>query len=569
MSNNLNNILNKIENRFERSTLVENNWNLLLERENNNFTEVNEKFRNDFRLNTENLNNIQPLTKANFTYNGNPNDINSKMILTKYETKKIIESELNPYLYNAKKEIEKEKKQLSDQITLNKNTEIKINDMYLNLSFYKNRISKIDNQIEFMKKKLNNTKLNLKNESEDLKKEIEKTNNDLNNLENNFLYLENKIREIVDNQKNINNSVNESNKMIAEEIMNKYQDFYILINKSIGNNNNNFLKNIQNFKNENDKKFKSYNDEFENLKNQIETFQNHYLNKDNKINPQELEEKFSEDFNKVNSKFDVFEKQNKSLVKTINEINGKIDLKEVNDNNINNKFKHFSFDNLVSQVNQNEELLNELNSKILEMENIQNPNLNNIDNINPQIESINKKIEGNSNLLNELKEKFNSININNQLKKNYSNNSYSINEVQLNDTINLKSQNHYKIIKNEYIQIMEKQNNTICQLLEILHKNIEEIKGQIIELKKNEEYYEQNFEEIQNGFDKIEYIYNKVPELEEYISNCKKIIEDLKKKNKLNDEENQNYGVDKVKEDENNNLNHDKEVENYGVDKVE
>ncbi len=569
MSNNLNNILNKIENRFERSTLVENNWNLLLERENNNFTEVNEKFRNDFRLNTENLNNIQPLTKANFTYNGNPNDINSKMILTKYETKKIIESELNPYLYKAKKEIEKEKKQLSDQITLNKNTEIKINDMYLNLSFYKNRISKIDNQIEFMKKKLNNTKLNLKNESEDLKKEIEKTNNDLNNLENNFLYLENKIREIVDNQKNINNSVNESNKMIAEEIMNKYQDFYILINKSIGNNNNNFLKNIQNFKNENDKKFKSYNDEFENLKNQIETFQNHYLNKDNKINPQELEEKFSEDFNKVNSKFDVFEKQNKSLVKTINEINGKIDLKEVNDNNINNKFKHFSFDNLVSQVNQNEELLNELNSKILEMENIQNPNLNNIDNINPQIESINKKIEGNSNLLNELKEKFNSININNQLKKNYSNNSYSINEVQLNDTINLKSQNHYKIIKNEYIQIMEKQNNTICQLLEILHKNIEEIKGQIIELKKNEEYYEQNFEEIQNGFDKIEYIYNKVPELEEYISNCKKIIEDLKKKNKLNDEENQNYGVDKVKEDENNNLNHDKEVENYGVDKVE
>ena len=464
MSNNLNNILNKIENRFERPTLVENNWNLSLERENNNFTEVNEKFRNDFRFNTVNLNNIQPLTKANFTYNGNPNDINSKMILTKYETKKIIESELNPYLYKAKKEIEKEKKQLGDQITLNKNNEIKINDIYLNLSFYKNRISKIDNQIEFMKEKLNNTKLNVKNESEDLKKEIEKTNNDLNNLENNFLYLENKIREIVDNQKKINISVNESNKMMAEEIMNKYQDFYISINNSIGNNNNNFLKNIQNFKNENDKKFQSYKDEFENLKNQIETFQNNYLNKDNEVNPQELEEKFSEDFNKVNSKFDVFEKQNKSIIKTINEINGKIDLKEVNDNNINNKFKHFSFDNLVSQVNQNEELLNELNSKILEMENLQNPNLNNIDNIKPQIESINKKIEGNSNLLNELKEKFNSININNQLIKNYSNNSYSINEVKLNETINLKSENYYKIINNEYIKIMEKQNNTIYQI---------------------------------------------------------------------------------------------------------
>ena len=564
MSNNLNNILNKIENRFERPTLVENNWNLSLERENNNFTEVNEKFRNDFRFNTVNLNNIQPLTKANFTYNGNPNDINSKMILTKYETKKIIESELNPYLYKAKKEIEKEKKQLGDQITLNKNNEIKINDIYLNLSFYKNRISKIDNQIEFMKEKLNNTKLNVKNESEDLKKGIEKTNNDLNNLENNFLYLENKIREIVDNQKKINISVNESNKMMAEEIMNKYQDFYISINNSIGNNNNNFLKNIQNFKNENDKKFQSYKDEFENLKNQIETFQNHYLNKDNEVNPQELEEKFSEDFNKVNSKFDVFEKQNKSIIKTINEINGKIDLKEVNDNNINNKFKHFSFDNLVSQVNQNEELLNELNSKILEMENLQNPNLNNIDNIKPQIESINKKIEGNSNLLNELKEKFNSININNQLIKNYSNNSYSINEVKLNETINLKSENYYKIINNEYIKIMEKQNNTIYQLLEILHKNIEEIKNQIIDLKKNEEYYEQNFEEIQNGFDKIEYIYNKVPELEEQISYFKKLIEDLKKMNKLNHEEEiQNYGVDKVKEDENNNLNHDEEVENY------
>lgn len=568
MSNNLNNILNKIENRFERPTLVENNWNLSLERENNNFTEVNEKFRNDFRFNTVNLNNIQPLTKANFTYNGNPNDINSKMILTKYETKKIIESELNPYLYKAKKEIEKEKKQLGDQITLNKNNEIKINDIYLNLSFYKNRISKIDNQIEFMKEKLNNTKLNVKNESEDLKKGIEKTNNDLNNLENNFLYLENKIREIVDNQKKINISVNESNKMMAEEIMNKYQDFYISINNSIGNNNNNFLKNIQNFKNENDKKFQSYKDEFENLKNQIETFQNHYLNKDNEVNPQELEEKFSEDFNKVNSKFDVFEKQNKSIIKTINEINGKIDLKEVNDNNINNKFKHFSFDNLVSQVNQNEELLNELNSKILEMENIQNPNLNNIDNIKPQIESINKKIEGNSNLLNELKEKFNSININNQLIKNYSNNSYSINEVKLNETINLKSENYSKIINNEYIKIMEKQNNTIYQLLEILHKNIEEIKNQIIDLKKNEEYYEQNFEEIQNGFDKIEYIYNKVPELEEQISYFKKLIEDLKKMNKLNhDEVVENY--DKVKEDENNKLNHDEERENYGVEKTE
>ena len=568
MSNNLNNILNKIENRFERPTLVENNWNLSLERENNNFTEVNEKFRNDFRFNTVNLNNIQPLTKANFTYNGNPNDINSKMILTKYETKKIIESELNPYLYKAKKEIEKEKKQLGDQITLNKNYEIKINDIYLNLSFYKNRISKIDNQIEFMKEKLNNTKLNVKNESEDLKKGIEKTNNDLNNLENNFLYLENKIREIVDNQKKINISVNESNKMMAEEIMNKYQDFYISINNSIGNNNNNFLKNIQNFKNENDKKFQSYKDEFENLKNQIETFQNNYLNKDNEVNPQELEEKFSEDFNKVNSKFDVFEKQNKSIIKTINEINGKIDLKEVNDNNINNKFKHFSFDNLVSQVNQNEELLNELNSKILEMENLQNPNLNNIDNIKPQIESINKKIEGNSNLLNELKEKFNSININNQLIKNYSNNSYSINEVKLNETINLKSENYSKIINNEYIKIMEKQNNTIYQLLEILHKNIEEIKNQIIDLKKNEEYYEQNFEEIQNGFDKIEYIYNKVPELEEQISYFKKLIEDLKKMNKLNhDEVVENY--DKVKEDENNKLNHDEERENYGVEKTE
>jgi chromosome segregation ATPase len=568
MSNNLNNILNKIENRFERPTLVENNWNLSLERENNNFTEVNEKFRNDFRFNTVNLNNIQPLTKANFTYNGNPNDINSKMILTKYETKKIIESELNPYLYKAKKEIEKEKKQLGDQITLNKNNEIKINDIYLNLSFYKNRISKIDNQIEFMKEKLNNTKLNVKNESEDLKKGIEKTNNDLNNLENNFLYLENKIREIVDNQKKINISVNESNKMMAEEIMNKYQDFYISINNSIGNNNNNFLKNIQNFKNENDKKFQSYKDEFENLKNQIETFQNNYLNKDNEVNPQELEEKFSEDFNKVNSKFDVFEKQNKSIIKTINEINGKIDLKEVNDNNINNKFKHFSFDNLVSQVNQNEELLNELNSKILEMENLQNPNLNNIDNIKPQIESINKKIEGNSNLLNELKEKFNSININNQLIKNYSNNSYSINEVKLNETINLKSENYYKIINNEYIKIMEKQNNTIYQLLEILHKNIEEIKNQIIDLKKNEEYYEQNFEEIQNGFDKIEYIYNKVPELEEQISYFKKLIEDLKKMNKLNhDEVVENY--DKVKEDEINKLNHDEERENYGVEKTE
>ena len=568
MSNNLNNILNKIENRFERPTLVENNWNLSLERENNNFTEVNEKFRNDFRFNTVNLNNIQPLTKANFTYNGNPNDINSKMILTKYETKKIIESELNPYLYKAKKEIEKEKKQLGDQITLNKNNEIKINDIYLNLSFYKNRISKIDNQIEFMKEKLNNTKLNVKNESEDLKKGIEKTNNDLNNLENNFLYLENKIREIVDNQKKINISVNESNKMMAEEIMNKYQDFYISINNSIGNNNNNFLKNIQNFKNENDKKFQSYKDEFENLKNQIETFQNNYLNKDNEVNPQELEEKFSEDFNKVNSKFDVFEKQNKSIIKTINEINGKIDLKEVNDNNINNKFKHFSFDNLVSQVNQNEELLNELNSKILEMENLQNPNLNNIDNIKPQIESINKKIEGNSNLLNELKEKFNSININNQLIKNYSNNSYSINEVKLNETINLKSENYSKIINNEYIKIMEKQNNTIYQLLEILHKNIEEIKNQIIDLKKNEEYYEQNFEEIQNGFDKIEYIYNKVPELEEQISYFKKLIEDLKKMNKLNhDEVVENY--DKVKEDENNKLNHDEERENYGVEKTE
>ena len=64
---------------------------------------------------------------------------------------------------------------MGDQITLNKNNEIKINDIYLNLSFYKNRISKIDNQIEFMKEKLNNTKLNVKNESEDLKKGIEKS----------------------------------------------------------------------------------------------------------------------------------------------------------------------------------------------------------------------------------------------------------------------------------------------------------------------------------------------------------------------------------------------------------
>ena len=99
MSEDLNDMLNKIDYRLQERGLLTNNWNLTLD-SNNPYKEINDKIKYDQKNKT--FNNYNPntttsfykkqnfnyLTKNNFTYYGNPKDNFTDLVVRKYETRK-------------------------------------------------------------------------------------------------------------------------------------------------------------------------------------------------------------------------------------------------------------------------------------------------------------------------------------------------------------------------------------------------------------------------------------------------------------------------------------------------
>jgi hypothetical protein len=401
MSEELNDMLNKIDYKLQERGLLNNNWNLTLN-SNNPYKEINEKIKYDMKNNT--FNNYYPKTttsfyknpnlisldKNNFTYNGNPKDNFTDMVIKQYEIKKIIETEINSYLEKAKKEIKTENELFENEIKINQENQNNINNIYNSLLKYENNINKIENEVKILSNYQINYQSSFKNEFENIKKLSNESMKKTLELDNQILYIENKMKEVVYNQRNMMQSINDNNKVLAKELKNQIDLFKNEINNSMKKNNNNLNDTYKNFIDENDKQFQLYYNKIDDIKKNTDNIE---LNeKNNEPLDNDALEKLSENFNNINLRFQNIENQNNLFENNLNEINKKIVNYDINDNELKNKYEKLNEinKNLFQKVENNEKIINDLNTKILNLQN-NNNNFNlNINEVNSKYESINK-----------------------------------------------------------------------------------------------------------------------------------------------------------------------------------
>jgi len=298
--------------------------NILLEDNNeNNESDININLNNTNYNNNNNnisfknksmmISNIQNPNKSNLNNKNNNNnrynalfddeEYNRPLYGNKeYETRKLIENELGPYVNNVKKKMNFEINQFQKDISNIKNKTDEIENVKDMIDDNINKIDKVKNNMDYMNRNLNDYNKKISDSIDLTKKKYLELTNKLFTLELNLNNISFKINEVIEKQKQLEEKylliLNGREKLIKSNIEN--------LNENIKKNNNNIEEilnsQIQDFKNisgNNEEISKLMNDINSQLKIMKNDINNMNLKIENKNTIDDINQKLNELKNKI------------------------------------------------------------------------------------------------------------------------------------------------------------------------------------------------------------------------------------------------------------------------------
>ncbi len=398
----LNNILIKDNNENNENDDINSNINY----NNNNNNNVN--FRNRSMIMT----NIQNPNKSIIQNNNNrynllyeDEEYNRPLYGNKeYETRKLIEYELEPYVNNVKQKMNFEINQFQKDISNIKNKTDEIENVKDMIGDNNNKIDKVKYNMDYMNRNLNDYNKKISDSIDLTKRKYLELTNKLFTLELNLNNISLKINEVIENQKKLEEKylliLNEREKLMINNIENKNE------------NNKNNIEEILNSQIQDFKNISGNNEEISKLmtdiNTQLKTMKNEINNMNLKIESKNTIDDINQKLNELKNKIEI----NSNKLNKMKEI-------EINEFK-NNEFQIPKESPLQTQINDDENInkeevkikLNDLekkninNIKLLENDCIQLKNeqknfnkiiLENIESINNEIDNIKKTIEENNN----------------------------------------------------------------------------------------------------------------------------------------------------------------------------
>ena len=488
MSEELNLLLSKIESQLEQKGILNKkmsrSYNFTMK--DNLKKEMEQKILNETTYKDE-------INKTN-------NNVNTSI---EYETHKLIEKELEPYLNSIRKELKVTVQSIQSVIGEYTNNKDEIDSLKEIVSTNRETIAKIENDIQCNRKIM-------KGDINRMSSEIKKKNTEIVELRKSNKELKLKCEELQQSIFNINENSERDEKIRKSEetMVNNMKK----LEKSMNQNLAKLATNVKQSSEELNNEIKLIKDEINDIKeehdNKMQEIEStlQLIKEENNTN-EEIEE-LKNKLNSLLKEFELYKEDVPSVDNKIDEdiINAK--LKSIND-----KISSHSKD--ISTLNKTLTTLSEINNefatsvssleeRLLKVE--QNPqNSNRTTTNNKDIEEFQEKLTELCSTLNESNSQFIS-----QLT-----------------TIN-NSLNEFREHQLEANEINEK---TIVCLGDQMVSLLKVIKA----LESNKEETDENFEEIQNGFDKVENIIIKVPKIEkDYLLLNEFIVELTKKYQELN-----------------------------------
>ena len=488
MSEELNLLLSKIESQLEQKGILNKkmsrSYNFTMK--DNLKKEMEQKILNETTYKDE-------INKTN-------NNVNTSI---EYETHKLIEKELEPYLNSIRKELKVTVQSIQSVIGEYTNNKDEINSLKEIVSTNRETIAKIENDIQCNRKIM-------KGDINRMSSEIKKKNTEIVELRKSNKELKLKCEELQQSIFNINENSERDEKIRKSEetMVNNMKK----LEKSMNQNLAKLATNVNQTNEELNNEIKLIKDEINDIKEEHEnklqeiesTIQ---LLKEEDNNNEEVED-LKNKLNALLKEFELYKDDVPSVDNKIDEdiINAK--LKSINDK-LSSNTKDISTlnDTLTTLSEINKEFatsVSSLEERLLKVE--QNPqNSKRTTTNNKEIEELQEKLKEICSTLNESNTQFIS-----QLT-----------------TIN-NSLNEFREHQLEANEINEK---TIVCLGDQMVSLLKVIKA----LESNKEETDENFEEIQNGFDKVENIIIKVPKIEkDYLLLNEFIVELTKKYQELN-----------------------------------
>ena len=488
MSEELNLLLSKIESQLEQKGILNKkmsrSYNFTMK--DNLKKEMEQKILNETTYKDE-------INKTN-------NNVNTSI---EYETHKLIEKELEPYLNSIRKELKVTVQSIQSVIGEYTNNKDEINSLKEIVSTNRETIAKIENDIQCNRKIM-------KGDINRMSSEIKKKNTEIVELRKSNKELKLKCEELQQSIFNINENSERDEKIRKSEetMVNNMKK----LEKSMNQNLAKLATNVKQTNEELNNEIKLIKDEINDIKEEHEnklqeiesTIQ---LLKEEDNNNEEVED-LKNKLNALLKEFELYKDDVPSVDNKIDEdiINAK--LKSINDK-LSSNTKDISTlnDTLTTLSEINKEFatsVSSLEERLLKVE--QNPqNSKRTTTNNKEIEELQEKLKEICSTLNESNTQFIS-----QLT-----------------TIN-NSLNEFREHQLEANEINEK---TIVCLGDQMVSLLKVIKA----LESNKEETDENFEEIQNGFDKVENIIIKVPKIEkDYLLLNEFIVELTKKYQELN-----------------------------------
>lgn len=484
MSEELNLLLSKIESQLEQKGIL----NKKMSRSYNFAMKDNLKKEMEQKI----------LNKTNYKDEMNKTTINNNNTSLEYETHKLIEKELEPYLNSIRKELKVTVQSIQSVIGEYTNNKSEIDLLKEIVSTNRETIAKIENDIKCNRKIM-------KGDISRMSSELKKKNTELVELRKSNKELKLKCEELQQSLDNINENSERDEKIRKSEetMVNNMKK----LEKSMNQNLAKLATNVKQSSEELNNEIKLIKDEINDIKEEQE---NKIQEIESTLQLIKEEDNTNEEIEDLKSKLSSLLKEIELYKEDVPSVDNKIDEDIINAKlkSINDKLSSHSKE--ISTLNETLTTLSEINKefatsvssmeeRLLKVE--QNPqNSNRTTTNNKEIEELQEKLTELCSTLNESNSQFISqlTTINNSL------NEFREHQLEAND------------INEKTIVCL---GNQMVSLLKVL-KTIES----------NKEETDENFEEIQNGFDKVENIIIKVPKLEKDYSLLNEFIVELTKK---------------------------------------
>ena len=484
MSEELNLLLSKIESQLEQKGIL----NKKMSRSYNFAMKDNLKKEMEQKI----------LNETTYKDEMNKTTINNNNTSLEYETHKLIEKELEPYLNSIRKELKVTVQSIQSVIGEYTNNKSEIDSLKEIVSTNRETIAKIENDIKCNRKIM-------KGDISRMSSELKKKNTELVELRKSNKELKLKCEELQQSIDNINENSERDEKIRKSEetMVNNMKK----LEKSMNQNLAKLATNVKQFSEELNNEIKLIRDEINDIKEEQE---NKIQEIESTLQLIKEEDNTNEEIEDLKSKLNSLLKEFELYKEDVPSVDNKIDEDIINAKlkSINDKLSSHSKD--ISTLNKTLTTLSEINNefatsvssleeRLLKVE--QNPqNSNRTTTNNKDIEELQEKLTELCSTLNESNSQFISqlTTINNSL------NEFREHQLEAND------------INEKTIVCLGDQMISLLKVLKTIESNKEET--------------DENFEEIQNGFDKVENIIIKVPKLEKDYSLLNEFIVELTKK---------------------------------------